>query len=61
MAHCHEMKQGEVYTCKECGLELEVVKECKEAELPSEECRCEPCSFVCCGQELVKKDSYDSK
>jgi predicted SprT family Zn-dependent metalloprotease len=26
MAHCHDMKVGEVYVCQDCGLELEMVK-----------------------------------
>jgi hypothetical protein len=55
MAHCHQMKVGEVYLCKECGLELKVVKECRDAGLPPGKCRCAPCTLVCCGQELVKK------
>jgi len=57
MAHCHDMKKGEVYVCQECGLELKVVKECREAETPAEQCCCTPCQFVCCGEELVKKRS----
>jgi hypothetical protein len=24
------MKKGEVYVCGDCGIELEVIKECKE-------------------------------
>jgi predicted SprT family Zn-dependent metalloprotease len=31
MTNCHEMKKGEVYVCSECGLELQVVKECKDS------------------------------
>lgn len=56
MTDCNEMKLGEVYTCEECGLELEVVKECVEAELPLEQCKCTTCTLVCCGDELVKKE-----
>ena len=55
MAHCHQMKVGEVYACKECGRELKVVRECRDAGLPPEQCRCAPCTLVCCGEELVKK------
>ena len=55
MTDCREMKLGEVYRCKECGLELEVVKECREAKLPPEHCKCTPCPLACCGEELVKK------
>ena len=30
MPSCHEMKMDQVYVCEGCGLELKVVKECKE-------------------------------
>lgn len=56
MAHCHEMQVGEVYVCKDCGLELKVVKACCDAGTPQESCSCTPCQFVCCGEELVKKE-----
>ena len=29
MASCKEMKEGQIYECKECGLQLQVVNECK--------------------------------
>ena len=57
MAQCHEMKVGEVYMCEDCGLELQVVKSCVEEEAPEDSCSCTPCRFVCCGQDLVKKES----
>lgn len=60
MPSCHEMKKGEVYACKDCGIELQVVNECKDAGTPAEECACHTgegaCSFSCCGGELVKKE-----
>jgi hypothetical protein len=59
MPSCHDMKKGEVYICKDCGLELQVVKECKDAGTPAEACACHtdagPCTFSCCGADLVKK------
>lgn len=59
MPSCHDMKTGEVYTCSDCGIELKVVKECKDAGTPAESCDChttaDPCTFSCCGKELVKK------
>ena len=55
MPDCHEMRSGDVYICEDCGLELQVVKECKEAGAPPDECKCAPCSFICCGEELKKK------
>jgi hypothetical protein len=56
MSNCHEMKKGQIYACKGCGLELEVVKKCKECGISTEECECEPCTFVCCGEELKLKE-----
>jgi len=59
MASCHDMKKGEVYTCAECGIELQVIKECRDAGKPAEDCGChddeEPCGFTCCGEPLVLK------
>jgi len=59
MPNCHEMREGDVYTCEECGLELQVIKECKEAGTPAEECAChpdaDPCTFSCCDKNMVKK------
>jgi len=56
MASCHEMRLGEVYVCEECGLELKVVKECKEVGLPEEECSCAVHGgFECCGEPLKLK------
>ena len=40
-------RQGEMFRCKACGMELEVTKDC----------RCkdgEKVHFHCCGQEMVK-------
>ena len=56
MPNCHELKRGQVYACEECGLELKVVEECEEFGTPAEECGCEPCTFVCCGEELKLKE-----
>lgn len=36
MVSCGEMKVGEVYVCKDCGLELEVKKSCG---CPDDACR----------------------
>ena len=61
MTNCHEMKKGEVYVCEGCGLELQVVNECKEVGTPAEECGChsgdETPEFACCGKPLIKKGS----
>jgi hypothetical protein len=37
MPNCHEMKTGDIYVCEGCGLELQVVKECKECGQPAEQ------------------------
>jgi hypothetical protein len=59
MPGCHEMKLGQVWRCDGCGLELQVVRECKDAGTPDEQCTChyehEPCTFSCCGKELTLK------
>ena len=61
MASCHEMKKGEIYVCEDCGLELQVLKECEDAGTPAEDCEChiadEACGFSCCGKPLVKKQA----
>ncbi|MDO5713882.1 MAG: hypothetical protein Q4Q07_05560 [Tissierellia bacterium] len=55
-ASCGSMKKGEVYTCKDCGFEIEVLKECNcdvdEACQPDQD-HC--CDFECCGQPMVRK------
>ncbi|UCF04212.1 MAG: hypothetical protein JSV33_09685 [bacterium] len=55
MPHCHEMKVGQVYACGECGIELQVVKECTECGTSEDECCHETCEFVCCDKPLVLK------
>lgn len=54
MPNCHTMAVGETYVCEKCGLKLEVVGQCHEHGKPASECKCPPCTFVCCGQELSK-------
>jgi hypothetical protein len=55
MPHSHEMKQGQVYYCEGCGLELKVVKECKDCGTDAKECACGECSFVCCDKPMQLK------
>lgn len=55
MVNCHEMRKDQIYVCEGCGLELKVVKECKECGTSADECGCEPCRFFCCGEELKLK------
>ncbi len=48
------MKLREVYVCEDCGLELEVVKECCDEETEGAACGCAPCAITCCDKELAK-------
>jgi len=54
MLSCSSMKKGDVYVCKECGLEIEVKKECKDDKCSEGSCGSD-CTFTCCGKELKKK------
>jgi hypothetical protein len=55
-ASCHDMKKGQIYACDDCGLELQVVNECKECGTPEDACGCEAhCTFECCGKPLALK------
>ena len=57
MTSCHDMHVGQVYVCQECGLELQVVSECRECGTSEEDCACEePCTFRCCGEDLELKE-----
>jgi hypothetical protein len=55
MPSCHAMKLGQIYVCGECGLELQVVKECEECGEEGE-CGLEECTFECCGEEMKLKE-----
>jgi hypothetical protein len=60
MPGCHDLRHGEIYVCSDCGLELQVVKECRDVGKPAAECGCHEghehaCTMTCCGKELVKK------
>ncbi len=54
MPSCEEMKKGQVFECVECGLQLQVVSECKTCSSESSSCGC-PCTFTCCEKELTLK------
>ena len=53
MARCDEMREGDVYRCERCGLEIEIIEECShdDGEEAEESCRVE--EFVCCGEPMV--------
>ena len=52
MANCVEMKQGDVFVCETCGLELQVIKTC--ACIVGEEVSCNA-PLQCCGKDMTKK------
>jgi hypothetical protein len=54
MIDCSEMKKGQIYGCEDCGLELQVIQECKDCG-PEGSCAVSECTFKCCGQELKLK------
>jgi len=60
MASCHDMKKDEIYRCEKCGLELQVLAECKDAGKSSGDCECHDddggeCRITCCGHDLTRK------
>jgi hypothetical protein len=52
MAICHEMKEGDVFFCELCGLELRVEKTCSCGT--GEDACSVP--LQCCGQDMTKKE-----
>ena len=60
MASCHEMKEGQIYVCEDCGIELKVIKECKNSDKPAADCGChgdeESGGFFCCGKGIKLKE-----
>lgn len=52
MANCVEMKKGDIFKCKKCGLELQVVRTCSCSA--GEEISC-TVPLQCCGQDMVKQ------
>ena len=53
MANCCDMKEGDLYYCDTCGLELEVKKTCT-CKAGLEDACSVPLS--CCGKEMVLKN-----
>jgi hypothetical protein len=52
MANCGDMKIGDAYECKACGLELQVSKTCTCGSDSADACSV---PLMCCGQEMSKK------
>jgi hypothetical protein len=58
MSGCTDMKKGDIYVCDECGIELQVIKECEHSG-SGEGAACHDdgsdCGFMCCDKPLRKK------
>ena len=52
MANCCDMKEGDLYLCNTCGLELEVKKPCTCSAGSEDACSV---PLMCCGKEMEKK------
>ena len=52
MANCLEMKEGDLFICENCGLELQVRKSC--TCIAGEEVACN-IPLQCCGKDMLKK------
>jgi hypothetical protein len=48
MATCAQMKKGEIYACPDCGVELQVIKECADEG----KCAAHQCKLTCCESEM---------
>jgi hypothetical protein len=52
---CSDMKVGQIFYCADCGLELQVVKECTECDSDEGTCSEETCTFSCCNEPMKLK------
>lgn len=52
MANCSEMKKGDIFLCKTCGLELQVTKACTCDAGGKGSCTV---PLNCCGKKMNKK------
>jgi len=52
MANCAEMQKGDIFFCKNCGLELQVTKPCTCGSGSGESCLV---PLKCCNQDMTKK------
>ena len=52
MANCCEMKKGDLFVCKTCGLELQVAKPCTCKPDSADACSV---PLSCCGKPMEKK------
>jgi hypothetical protein len=56
MARCDEMREGDIYYCERCGLEIEVIEECEHEDGEDAEEVCSVEEFTCCGQPMTLKE-----
>lgn len=51
---CNDIKKNNIFKCKKCGMEIQVIKECEKRE---KTCSCNENSvhFMCCNEKLSKK------
>ncbi len=52
MANCGDMKKGDIYLCKSCGLELQVKKTCSCGSEGKDACSV---PLQCCGKDMTKR------
>jgi len=52
MATCDELKKGYTLVCSDCGLELQVAKECTDCATNAKSCSAESCTFTCHGKPM---------
>ena len=55
MSKCSDMKKGDIFTCGDCGLELQVVAECTDDHQDQCCCDSKDGGLNCCGKPLAKK------
>ena len=56
MANCGDMKEGDVYKCESCGLELQVTKTCSCGSGDEDTCSV---PLQCCGKDMTKGQSLE--
>ena len=56
MTRCDDMREGDVYVCEKCGLEIEVIEECSHEDGEEAEETCRIAEFMCCGEHLTLRE-----
>ena len=54
MSKCGNLKEGDIITCKDCGLEMKVIKACDCGE--GDDAACHDV-MQCCGRGMEKRGS----